>query len=184
MVSLGASRWPPQNIVRYMVGGIRYGGQEAMLKPRLRFSGWHIPFEHWGDHPCWEFAGDEESQEGQDETTMRPCAEPLITEDTAAAAAYAFSAAGERFPAMVALHYPNRDSAKRIMIFVDGKFDGRRAELSMRKGRWSERKSAPSWFPTWTSAKFQNGLLPVRIVTRAADKRTQRPMSFTVAEVD
>ena len=110
-----------------------------MSKQELRFSGWHIPLEHWDAHPCWEFALDEEGREGQDETTMRPCAEPLITENTDAAAAYAVGANGERFPAMVALR---RDSVKYVMIYVDCKFDGRRAELRTLKGQWSEPISA------------------------------------------
>jgi hypothetical protein len=74
-----------------------------MADSRLRFSGWHIPLEHWDDHPCWEFALDEEGVKGQDETTMRPCVEPSITEFTNVAAAYAIAANGERFPAMVSL---------------------------------------------------------------------------------
>jgi hypothetical protein len=154
-----------------------------MPNSQLRFSGWHIPLEHWDEHPCWEFALNEEGREGQDETTMRPCDEPLITEDTDAAAGYAIGANGKRFPAMVALQHPDRNSAKGVMIYVEGKFDGRKAELGMRRGVWRERTQAPSWFPTWTNAKSETGLLPVRIVTLAADKRTGTPMSFTVSEL-
>jgi hypothetical protein len=86
-----------------------------MAGTRLRFSGWHIPFEHWDEHPCWEFALDEEGREGQDETTMRPCDEPLITKFTDVAAAYAIAANGDRFPAMVSLTN-NGASADGLMI--------------------------------------------------------------------
>lgn len=157
---------------------------KTMENPRLRFLGWHIPLEHWKEHPCWEFALDEAGREGQDETTMRPCDEKQITKHTDAVAGYAVSSNGEQFPAMISLRFPDRISAKGIMIYVDRKFDGRKVELAMRKGRWMERKIKPSWFPTWTSAKSEPGLLPVQIVSHAADKRTRSPMSFMVSEVE
>ncbi len=158
-------------------------GEDDMADARLRFSGWHIPLEHWEDYPCWEFALDEEDREGQDETTMRPCDEPWITEYTDVVAAYAVGANGDRFPAVVSLEYPDRASANAVMIYVDRQFGGHVVECSMRDGRWTEYESKPTWYPAWTSAKSQAGLLPVKIVTLAASKRTGVPLSFTVADL-
>lgn len=115
---------------------------------------------------------------------MRPCDEKQITKHTDAVAGDAVSSNGEQFPAMISLRFPDRISAKGIMIYVDRKVDGRKVELAMRKGRWMEYKSRPSWFPTWTSAKSELGLLPVRVVTLAADPRSFAPISFTVADVE
>lgn len=153
-----------------------------MAGSQLRFSGWHIPVEHWEDHPCWEFAIDEEGREGQDETTMRPCDEPLITECTDVAMAYAVGANGERYPAVVSLEYPDRE-ANAVMIYIGRKLGGPVVEFSVRDGKWTEYESKPTWYPAWTSAKSHAGLLPVRIVTLAANKQTRVPLSFTVAEL-
>ena len=153
-----------------------------MAKARLRLSGWHIPFEHRDANPCWEFAIDEEGEEGQDETTMRPCDELRITEYTDVATAEAVAANGARLPAVVSLAYPDR-APKGVMIYVDREFGGRVVEFWMRDGRWTEYESRPSWCPAWTSAKFEPFLLPVKVVTLAASKRTGASLSFTIADL-
>jgi hypothetical protein len=157
-------------------------GRNTMSKARLRFSGWHIPFEHRDANPCWEFALDEEGEEGQDETTMRPCDEPVITEYTDVVTARAIGANGVEFPAIVSLEYPDRE-ANGVMIYVDRKFEGRVVEFSMRDGKWTEYESKPNWYDAWTSAKYEPGLLPVKLITVAKSKRTGKPLSFTVADL-
>jgi hypothetical protein len=168
-----------------MVGGahLTQKGRDPMAESQLRISGWHIPCEYRDEYPCWEFAHDEEGREGQDETTMRLCKEPRITEDTDVAVAYALGANGERFPAVVQLEYPDR-TPNDVMIYVDGTFGGRVVEFSTRRGTWTEYKSKPGWFEAWTSAKSEPGLLPVQIVTLAASAQTGAPLSFTVAKLE
>lgn len=68
-----------------------------MAIKNVRFTGSWPPLHLLASHPNWEFALDEEDVPGQDETTLRPCADQeFITPDTAWAAGSLTFADGSR----------------------------------------------------------------------------------------
>jgi hypothetical protein len=140
----------------------------------LRYSGWHIPIEHWDEFPCWEFAFDEEGDEGQDETTTRPCAEQQITESTNIVAGYAIIGTGERFPAIIGLR--NATTVDHVMIYLERKIGGQVVEFG-----WTKKILLESgWKPVWTSEKFEEALLPIKVVSLATSKQTGVPLSIVI----
>ena len=153
-----------------------------MADARLRFSGWHIPFEYRDQYPCWENALDEEGLEDQDESTLRPCAKPIITDATAVAAALAVTADGRQLPAMIVLNFDRR-AATNVIIHIDADFEGRVVEVSGRQDNWVEYATKPGWYPAWTSAIAEPGLLPLKLATLASAQRTGTPISFEIARV-
>src|SRR5436309_2005622 len=67
----------------------------------LRYTGEFPPINVFAKYPNWDYALDEEGQEGQDETTIRPEEEQtFITRHTGFTAADAWFATGLQFPAL------------------------------------------------------------------------------------
>jgi hypothetical protein len=70
----------------------------------LRYTGDWPPPEVLREYPNWVCAWDEEGEEGQDETTLKPEGEQtVITEDTIHTAGEVRLADGRRFPAIISL---------------------------------------------------------------------------------
>jgi hypothetical protein len=73
-------------------------------KKILRFTGEDPPLELWDEYPNWTNAWDEEGEDGQDETTLRPDAEQtFISGDTTFTAAQAILADGRSYPALAVI---------------------------------------------------------------------------------
>jgi hypothetical protein len=71
---------------------------------RLRFTGEWPPPSVWDRYPNWEHALDEESVDGQDETTLRPSSvQTIVDEDAAFTAGEVVQADGTKLPALIEL---------------------------------------------------------------------------------
>lgn len=72
------------------------------MAKKLRFTGEFPPSKLWNEYPNWEYALDEETEEDQDETTLRPCSEKrFIPDDAAFTCGKAGQADGSTFPAFI-----------------------------------------------------------------------------------
>jgi hypothetical protein len=78
------------------------------MEKKIRLTGEWPSLEFLAKYPNWEYALDEEGEEGQDETTIRPASnQTSIDEGTAYTAGTAFLSDGRSLPAiLVIFHHP------------------------------------------------------------------------------
>lgn len=73
-----------------------------MKNKKLRFTGEWPPIELWAKYPNWDYALDEESEPGQDETTLKPATnQTFIGEYIAFTAGEVIQANGIKIPALI-----------------------------------------------------------------------------------
>jgi hypothetical protein len=104
------------------------------MTEKLRFTGEWPPPRHWSKYPNWEYALDEEGEEDQDETTLRPAdVQSYIAEYTAFTAGEVEYADGAKMPALLELSYSREPDA--VNVFVNDK-DAWRILYSVPEKRW------------------------------------------------
>ena len=118
---------------------------------KLRFTGEWPPFALLAKYPNWEFALDEEGEEGQDETTIRPAANQTVIDDiTAFTAGTAVLADGRSFPAILEVPHQLRLGFHdyilwpRVDVFINKK-NIWRLEYSPDAESWEPRDE--TWLP-------------------------------------
>jgi hypothetical protein len=88
------------------------------MTEKLRFTGEWPPLRYWSKYPNWEYALDEEGEEGQDETTLRPAdVQTYVAEYTAFTAGDATCPGGARLPALLEISYSREPDA--VNVFND-----------------------------------------------------------------
>jgi hypothetical protein len=102
------------------------------MDKKLRFTGeWPTP-KYWGEFPNWDYALEEEGEDDQDETTLKPAdIQNYIDECTALTAADAECADGSRLPALIELIY----EPSAVNVFIDDK-DAWRVVYHRPSKRW------------------------------------------------
>ena len=148
---------------------------------KLRFTGDAPPIHLWEQFPNWEYALDEEGEEGQDETTLRPAAnQTSIDEHAAFTAGTATLADGTDLPALLEiLQYP--ESCEGVNVFI-GPSDAWRLKRDSRSHCWSPFEE------TWLPPKERRPavsmgdpkIFPLKIRSRLPVRASCEPFSFFI----
>lgn len=148
-----------------------------MPKP-LRYTGDWPPPEVLREHPNWVCAWDEEDEEGQDETTLKPEDEQsVITSDTIHTAGDVHLADGRAFPAIISLP----SGAPECFDYHDGA-EWIRCRQDYQTKRWVAHDQ--SWLPPekrMPTVDFADSCtFPLRLSTRLPHSETGAPVRLEI----
>lgn len=148
-----------------------------MSKP-LRYTGDWPPPNILHEYPNWICAWDEEGEEDQDETTLKPeDRQDIITEDTIHTAGDVLFASGQKFPAIISMPSGRADD----FSYHNGK-DWIRCLFDGRIHRWIPFDQ--DWLPPERRAPtvdFLNlSLFPIRLSSRLSCAKTGKPFQVTI----
>lgn len=145
-----------------------------------RIIGDNPPQRYWAKYPNWENAWDEERDEGQDETTLRPSEnQSSIDEDVTFAAGNATLADGTTLPALLALVEGDIDC-----VYVYPATDGDRcwSISSDEPGRWDANDSDEE-LGLLPVPKDITKNLPITIRSRLPLKRSGTPIEEVISTI-
>ena len=151
------------------------------MERRLRFTGEWPPVVLWEQYPNWEYALDEEGEEGQDETTIRPAGnQSVIDESIDYTAATATLPDGTSLPTFLVV-YHDPESCESVAVFIN-------STEAWQLGRdYSSRRWSPfeqTWLPEEERSPVVSlddpDIFPLKVESRLSREATGKPFSFVV----
>ncbi len=146
----------------------------------LRVTGDNPPQQYWAQYPNWENAWDEEGNEDQDETTLKPSAnQGSIDDEVTFSAGEAEFAGGSVLPALIAFVESDIDC---VYVYPDQNSDRCWVISPDEPGRWDAEDGREELGLLPAPSNLAD-LLPLTIRSRLPLKRSGAPIGEVVQSV-